>query len=70
MHVDAAGRVLQQTEVTDSDTHGYQGAEGFVADVALMDPKSRTIYGRIGDGFAVGLWLAIFGLGFRKRRES
>jgi apolipoprotein N-acyltransferase len=70
VHVDAVGRVLKQTEVTDSDVTGYQGADGFVADVAMMDPQSRTLYGRIGDGFAVFLWLGIAGLGFRKRRAA
>jgi apolipoprotein N-acyltransferase len=73
-HVDPAGRVLQQTEVTDSDTDGYEGATGFVADVAMMDPEARTVYGRTGETFNVLVGLVLFGLIGRsyvgRRRED
>lgn len=58
-YVDPTGRVVEQTEVTDSDTDGYHGAEGFVVDVPMMSTDSRTVYGLTGDLFG---WLCIAGL--------
>ena len=58
-YVDPTGRVVQQLDVTNSDEDGYQGAEGFVAEVPMMDPERRSIYGVLGDLFA---WLCISGL--------
>jgi apolipoprotein N-acyltransferase len=60
-YVDPIGRVVEQTEVTDSDTdpEGYQGAEGFAVDVPMMPAESRTVYGITGSLFG---WLCGFGL--------
>nr|WP_255216578.1 apolipoprotein N-acyltransferase [Pseudenhygromyxa sp. WMMC2535] len=58
-YVDPTGRVVHQTKTTDSDSDGYQGAEGFVAEAPMMDPQRRTLYGVTGDLFA---WLCISGL--------
>jgi apolipoprotein N-acyltransferase len=73
-HIDPTGRVLQKTQVTDSDTHGYRGAEGFVADVAMMIPEARTVYGSTGETFNVLVGVALFGLvgrgALRRRRED
>ncbi len=67
-YVDPAGRVVQSTEVTDSDVEGYQGAVGFNADVPMVDPEFRTFYGRTGSGFAFLCLGALVFLG-RKRGE-
>ncbi len=69
-HIDPAGRVITRTDVTDSDQDGYRGAEGFVADVAMMDPKSRTLYGRFGNLFALLIWLTIATIAWRKRPSA
>lgn len=58
-YVDPVGRVVEQTEVTDSDNDGYKGAEGFAVDVPMMPTDSRTIYGVTGSLFG---WLCGFGL--------
>lgn len=69
-YVDPAGRIVQQTRVTDSDNDGYEGAEGFVADVPMMDPEYKTPYYRFGETFNVLCWLALLGLGFFKPKSS
>lgn len=58
-YVDPVGRVVEQTETTDSDTDGYQGAEGFAVDVPMMPHDGRTLFGWTGDLFG---WLCIAGL--------
>lgn len=69
-YVDPIGRVVEQTEVTDSDTDGYQGAEGFAVDVPMMPTDSRTAYGVTGSLFG---WLCGLGLvgfwGFARYRR-
>ena len=65
-YVDPAGRVVQQTRVTDSDTNGWEGAEGFVAEVPMMDPEARTPYGRLGDTVNALFLLALVALGWRR----
>lgn len=58
-YVDPTGRVIEQTEVTDSDEDGYEGAEGFAVDVPMMPAELRTVYGVTGGLFG---WLCGFGL--------
>lgn len=58
-YVDPTGRVIEQTTTTDSDRDGYQGAEGFLAEVPMMAADDRTVYGVTGSLFA---WLCIGGL--------
>ncbi|PRQ04701.1 Apolipoprotein N-acyltransferase [Enhygromyxa salina] len=58
-YVDPIGRVVEQTQTTDSDTDGYQGAEGFAVDVPMMSAERRTVYGMTGNLFG---WLCIAGL--------
>lgn len=60
-YVDPTGRVVTQTETTDSDTDGYQGAEGFVAEVPMMSPEQRTPYGMLGNTFGWACVLGLFG---------
>lgn len=59
-YVDPTGETHHRTKVTDPDVQGPQRAEGFVANVPLMDPNHRTLFGRTGDLFNV---LCVFGLG-------
>ena len=66
-YVDPAGRVVHQTRVTDSDTEGWDGAEGFLAEVPMMDPESRTVYGRLGDTLNGVFAVALVALGWRRR---
>lgn len=58
-YVDPTGRVVAQTEVTDSDREGYEGAEGFVVEVPMMPADQLSVYGWTGDLFG---WLCIAGL--------
>ena len=58
-YVDPTGAVIEQLGVTDSDSDGYEGAEGFAVDVPMMSTEHRTLYGRIGDTFG---WMCLFGL--------
>lgn len=70
-YVDPIGRVVEQTEVTDSDTDGYQGAEGFAVDVPMMPTEQRTVYGITGSlfGWLCGLGLFGFWSWSRYRRQ-
>lgn len=70
VYVDPAGRVVNQTEVTDSDREGYKGATGFLAEVPMMRAESSTVYGVTGDTFNVSLLLAVGFLLWRRRREA
>lgn len=58
-YVDPVGRVIEQTQATDSDSDGYQGAEGFAVDVPMMPFDHRTVFGATGSLFG---WLCIAGL--------
>lgn len=58
-YVDPTGRVIEQLATTDSDRDGYQGAEGFLAEVPMMPADTRTVYGVTGGLFG---WLCIGGL--------
>ena len=58
-YVDPVGRVVEQTQTTDSDADGYQGAEGFAVDVPMMPTDHRTVFGATGSLFG---WLCIAGL--------
>lgn len=66
-YVDPVGRVVAQTEVTDSDVDGYTHAVGFNADVPMIDPEFRTLYGYTGPLFA---FLCLGGLIFVGRRRG
>jgi apolipoprotein N-acyltransferase len=57
-HIDPAGRVVQQSRVTDSDRNGYEPPEGFVAEVALIDPSEQTWFTRTGHLQVVG-WVSL-----------
>jgi apolipoprotein N-acyltransferase len=72
-YVDPVGRVVEKTETTDSDTDGYQGAEGFAVDVPMMPDEHRTVFGTTGSLFGLlciaglgGVWLT----GRYRRRSS
>lgn len=68
-HVDPAGRVLQRTEVTDADTQGWKGPDGFVADVAMMPTGAKAFYTRFGELFNVLLIVGVV-FCFRRPREA
>ena len=70
-YVDPTGQVVEQTGVTDSDSDGYDGAEGFVVEVPMMDPDLRTVYGLTGGlfGWLCGLGLFGFWAHSRYRRK-
>lgn len=61
-YVDPVGRTLHRTAVTDPDVEGPQAAEGFIADVPLLDPEARTPYGRTGELFNILCILAMLAL--------
>ncbi len=67
---DPAGRVHHRTDVTDSDVDGWKGGVGFVAEVPMMDPEARTLYGLAGDLLnGVGI-LALIVLAWRRREDE
>lgn len=68
-YVDPTGRVVRATAVTDPDTEGPQPADGFLAEVPMMDPDSQTIYGMTGETFDALCVLGLVALGWRRRRE-
>lgn len=65
-YVDPTGKVVHQLPVTDSDTEPYEGPQGFVAKVPMMDPEERTIFVWIQNHVPwlflginlLGLWIA------------
>ena len=61
-YVDPVGRVVEQTETTDSDSDGYKGAEGFSVDVPMMSTEKRTVYGVTGGLFGLSCIFGLFGL--------
>jgi apolipoprotein N-acyltransferase len=61
-YVDPTGRVVEHTEVTDSDSDGYQGAEGFVVEVPMMPDDQRTVFGVTGYAFGLLCLAGLFGL--------
>jgi apolipoprotein N-acyltransferase len=69
-YVDPAGRVVEQTAVTDSDRDGYGEADGFTATVPMMDPQAHTLYGTTGEAFNGLTVLALAGLVLWRRRRS
>ncbi|MCA9705350.1 MAG: apolipoprotein N-acyltransferase, partial [Myxococcales bacterium] len=50
-YIDPTGRAVAKTRVTDPDIDGPQPAEGVLADVPMMDPQARTLYGLTGELF-------------------
>lgn len=69
-YVDPAGRIVQRTNVTDADVDGYQGAEGFVATIPMMDPKHRTIFAMTGEAFPVACLVLVVVLALRRRSTT
>lgn len=61
-YVDPVGRTLHRTQVTDPDVQGPQPAEGFIAEVPLLDPARQTPYGRTGELFNALCILALAGV--------
>lgn len=69
-YIDPTGTVIEKTKLTDPDIDGPQPATGFVADVPMVDPSYRTLYGMTGETFN---GLCIFGLvalGWRRRKRA
>lgn len=47
-YIDPSGRMVDHLPRTDSDQDGYKGAQGFLVEVPVVDPQSRTLYLRVG----------------------
>jgi len=58
-YIDPSGRVIQKLAATDSDKEGYRGAQGFVAQVPMIDPQYRTIFSQLGSTYVVVLLLLL-----------
>ncbi len=69
-YVDPTGRKVLRTEVTDPDVDGPQRADGFVADVPMMDPDAKTPYMVTGELFNGVCIFAVVLLGWRRRRDD
>jgi apolipoprotein N-acyltransferase len=69
-YVDAAGRIVQRTELTDPDAEGPAAPVSFVATVPMIDPAYRTPYARFGEWFSVLVVAALVGLGLRRARQA
>jgi len=57
--IDPTGRMIGKTRVTDPDIEGQLPAEGVLAEVPMMDPEARTLYGMTGELFT---GLMVFGI--------
>jgi apolipoprotein N-acyltransferase len=68
--VDPTGATHHTLRVTDPDVEGPQPAEGFVADVPMMDPAGRTLYGLTGELFNALCVGAVLAMAWRRRRED
>lgn len=69
-YIDPTGRALDKTKVTDPDTEGPQDATGVLAEVPMMDPESRTIYGLTGELFNGLMVFGLFVIGWRTRGQG
>ncbi|MBK8266161.1 MAG: apolipoprotein N-acyltransferase [Nannocystis sp.] len=69
-YIDPVGRLVHATEVTDPDNDGLQPADGFIADVPMIDPEVRTLYSYFGESFNSLCLLALAVLGLRRRRQA
>src|SRR5690606_565173 len=65
--IDPTGRAIAKTRVTDPDVEGPQDADGVLAEVPMMDPSSRTIYGITGELFNGLMALGLVVMGWRTR---
>lgn len=70
VYVDPTGAAHHRTQVTDPDVDGPQPADGFVADVPMMDPNSTTPYGATGELFNGLCIAAVAWMRSRRRRET
>ncbi len=66
-YIDPTGRAVEKTEVTDPDVEGPQEAVGVLAEVPMMDPHSRTLYGLTGELFNGLMVAGLLVLGWRTR---
>lgn len=69
VYVDPVGRVVHKIDSTDPDAHGPIDADGFVAEVPMIDPDYLTLYTRTGELFNGLVVLTLVGLGLRGRRR-
>jgi len=69
-YIDPTGRAVAKTEVTDPDTEGPQPAMGVLAEVPMMDPNSRTLYGITGELFNGLMVLGLVVIGWRTRGQG
>lgn len=67
-YIDPNGRLLQSIDSTNPDEEGPLPADGFVADVPMIDPDYRTLYTRTGELFNALVILTLAGLAFRGRK--
>jgi apolipoprotein N-acyltransferase len=70
VYVDPTGATHHALRVTDPDVEGPQPAEGFVAEVPMMNPASRTPYGLTGELFNALCVGAVLAMAWRRRREA
>ncbi len=66
-YIDPTGEAFFKTRVTDPDVEGRLDADGLLAEVPMMDPKSRTLYGLTGELFNGLMVLGILMVGWRTR---
>jgi apolipoprotein N-acyltransferase len=66
-YIDPTGEAIEKTRVTDPDIDGPQGADGVLAEVPMMDPQARTLYGVTGELFNGLMLLGILVIGWKSR---
>jgi apolipoprotein N-acyltransferase len=69
VYVDANGRVVERIESTNPDEEGPVPADGFVAEVPMLDPDYRSLYTRTGELFNALVLLSLCGIGLRGRKR-
>ncbi len=70
VYIDPTGAAHEKTRVTDPDTEGPQKPDGFVVDVPMMDPTSRTPYGATGELFDGLCILGVAAMMWRRRKDA
>ncbi|HEY8375433.1 MAG TPA: apolipoprotein N-acyltransferase [Nannocystis sp.] len=68
-YIDPNGRLVKSLDSTNPDEEGPLPADGFVADVPMIDPDYRTLYTRTGELFNALVILTLAGLAIRGRRR-
>lgn len=69
-YIDPNGNMVDHLPRTDSDRDGYKGAQGFLVEVPIVEPKSSTLYLWVGWGWKIIFPLLTLALAFFFERRD